>query len=201
MYRFRTLLLLVLLVGLLTPGTARAATIDIQMLNYIFGPQRARVGLGDTAIWTNKGQGPHTSTADDPLPLWDSGVTPEGETFSYVFTAAGTYSYECKIHTRYGMFGKIVVKDQVSPPSGPVGTVFTITVGTTVAPPGLVYDIQRRDPGGTFKDWMVDVTAFSVTFDSSGYATGVYQFRSRVRQSSNDAAIGYSLPASISGTT
>jgi plastocyanin len=199
MYRFRTLLPLALVLGLLAPATARAATtINVQELNYIFGPQTVLAALGDAVAWTNMEDGPHTSTADDPLVLWDSMKQHLGDTFKHTFTAAGTYSYECKIHTRFGMFGRVVLRDQVAPPSGPVGTIFTITVGTTVAPPGLVYDIQKKDPGGTFQDWMVDITALSVTFDSTGMATGTYSFRSRLRQTSDDAAIGYSQPASVS---
>jgi plastocyanin len=200
MYRFRTVLLGVLLLGLLSPGSATAATISIQQIDYIFAPQMVRAVLGDTVEWTNKVTAPHTSTADDPLVLWDSGHMQEGETFTYTFTAAGTYSYECTIHTRFGMFGRIVVKDNASPPSGPPGTLFTITVATTDAPGGLVYDIQKKEPGGTFQDWMTGVTKLSVTFDSTGVPTGIYRFRSRVRQTSDGAAIGYSPPASISVT-
>ena len=110
MYRFRTVLLIVLSLGVLTPETARAATVPIQAINYIFAPQKASVAIGDTVEWTNMVQTPHTSTADDPLALWSSGHMRPGQTFQYLFNAAGTYAYECALHTRFGMFGRIVVK-------------------------------------------------------------------------------------------
>jgi plastocyanin len=201
MHRFLAAVLGVLLLALLIPGDASAATIGIQELNYIFAPQKVQARLGDTLVWTDEVMtSPHTSTADDPLVLWDSGPKNFGETFEYTFTAAGTYSYECTLHTRYGMFGRVAVRDFASPPSGPPGTQFTITVGTTSAPTGLVYDIQKKDPGGTFHEWMTDVTTLSVTFDSTGLPAGTYQFRSRLRQTSDNAAIGYSPPASLSVT-
>lgn len=59
---------------------------------------------GRTVVWRNDGSVSHTvtsnSTANAPnLPSFDSGVIAHnGGTFSYAFTVAGTYHYNCLIH-------------------------------------------------------------------------------------------------------
>ncbi len=84
--------------------------------------------------------------------------------------------------------------------SGPVGTMFTVTVATIAAPTGFVYDVQKANPGGGFADWKIGITTMSATFDSTAQATGVYKFRSRLRKTSNGATSGYSPAFSITVT-
>ncbi len=49
----------------------------------------------------------HTVTANGATPLFDSGNLAPGDTFTFQFTAPGTYDFHCKIHT--GMTGSVVV--------------------------------------------------------------------------------------------
>ena len=158
------------------------------------------IRLGQTVHWMNVTHNGHTATGDAPLSLWDSGFMAPTATFDYTFTAAGQYPYLCLIHERYDMVSAINVRDQVSPPSGPVGTVFTVTVATIPAPDDYVYDIQKRDPGGRWADWMTGITGTNVLFDSTGSLPGTYRFRSRLHRVSDDAASDYSSPAAISIT-
>jgi plastocyanin len=186
-----------LLLAVLLPGTgSAAATTKIQELNFVFTPDPVHVQLGDTLTWQNGVRNLHTSTDQSPLLLWDSGLMAHGQTYSYAVTAAGTYPYFCQLHERFGMFGTFQVKDVASPPTGPVGTVFTIQVATVPAPLGFVYDIEKRDPHGGFVFWK-SVASTLANFDSSGLATGVYGFRSRLRRLSDDAATTYSPAATI----
>jgi hypothetical protein len=65
-------------------------------------------------------------------------------------------------------------------------------VASVPAAAGYVYDIQKKDPTGSFVDWMVGITTATAIWDSTGAASGVYQFRSRLRRTSDGAASEYS---------
>lgn len=88
-----------------------------------FVPEHPVVSVGDTIVWVNEGQMPHTST-DTPgtagvaehnvLPPdagpWDSGLLDPGEQFRYVVTTPGEYTYLCFLHEAAGMVGRLTVK-------------------------------------------------------------------------------------------
>ena len=194
---------LVLAIGL--QGSALAATVNISATNtgttFFFSPKVAKVQQGSTALWTNTGTVSHTSTSDTTMPVaWDSGTLAPGATFSFVFTAAGKYTYHCAFHVSLGMVGTISVPVKATPPSGPVGTMFTITVATANATGTQVYDIQMKVPGGTFQPWMTGITAKSAIFDSTGMATGTYQFRALLRDTATGKKTQFSGAKSISVT-
>jgi len=184
--------------ALLTQTGAEASTVNVSMVNFSFTPDPAKAKLGDTITWTNTTTTTsHTSTQDSPLSLWDSGTVGPGGTFSFTITAAGVYPYHCIFHSSLGMTGKAGALDIVTPKRGPIGTQFTVQVASVTAPAGFVYDIQKKDPGGSFTDWMTGVTAMSEMWDSSGQAAGTYSFRSRLRKTSTGAASGYSPGVSV----
>jgi len=190
--------LLSLLLVLALQGVAFGATVNVSMTNFVFTPKKATLAIGGTVHWTNNTPTTsHTSTSDVPLSLWDSGTVPPGGSFNFVFTAGGQYTYHCSFHQGLGMVGTISVKIKASPPSGPAGTRFRITVATITAPAGFVYDIQRRDPGGNFQDWMLNVTAKTVGWDSTGFAPGKYSFRSRLHNTGSGATSDYSAAKSV----
>jgi plastocyanin len=190
-----------LVLALFVQTDAFAATVNVSETNFVFTPKVAKLRMGDTVTWTNNSTSSHTATSDTPLSLFDSGTMAPGATFSFAFTAAGIYAYHCTFHQAQGMTGMVGSKDTVFPLSGPVGTMFTITVATIPAPAGFTYDIQKRNPGGSFQNWMLGVTSASVIFDSTGQPTGVYQFRSRLHQTSNNAVSGYSPGQNLTVTT
>lgn len=86
---------------LASQGVAQAATIDVGVEDFEFDPERVAIRPGDTVRWTNRDDA-HTSTSDDQdnqTPLgppgvgwWDSGLLSEDQSFSWDFTAAGTFS-------------------------------------------------------------------------------------------------------------
>jgi plastocyanin len=90
-----------------TAGSAAATggmTIDIK--NFSFMPMSATVPVGTKVTWKFEDSTAHTVKADDGS--YTSPALSSGQTFSHVFTKAGTYSYICSIH-QY-MHGTIVVK-------------------------------------------------------------------------------------------
>jgi plastocyanin len=189
--------LLALLLAVFIQGNAMAATVNVSMTNFLFTPKNAPVLIGGTIHWTNDSTSSHTSTGDTPLSFWDSGTVAPGASFDFVFTAGGQYKYHCSFHQGLGMVGTISVKIKASPPSGPAGTKFNVTVATITAPAGFVYDIQRKDPGGSFMNWMLNVTARTVQWDSTGFAPGTYSFRSRLHNTTNGATSGYSAAKAV----
>lgn len=88
-----------------------------------FVPERATIGVGDTVVWINAGELPHTAT-DAPgsaavpehqsLPPgaepWDSGHLASGERFRHVFRTPGEYDYLCTLHEAAGMVGELTVR-------------------------------------------------------------------------------------------
>jgi len=71
-----------------------------------FSPDSIIVPVYTTVTWTNKDLWHHTVTSD--AGLFDSGNIKGRGTFSYKFTAAGTYNYHCNIHSH--MVAKVIVK-------------------------------------------------------------------------------------------
>ncbi len=70
-----------------------------------FLPEDLTINVGDTVVWTNNDDSPHTVTADDDE--FNSGNLAEGATWSYTFTEAGTYDYHCNYHS--SMTGSVTV--------------------------------------------------------------------------------------------
>jgi len=108
--------------GLLSPGSARAATASVAVDDYQFTPASRTITVGDVVRWSFSGD-PHSVTSRDRL--FDSGITDPGGSFQFTFTKAGTYAYYCVVHPGL-MTGTIVVKAAAATP-GP-------TVRPTVKP-------------------------------------------------------------------
>jgi len=83
-----------------------AATAEVKIDNFSFGPQTITVPVGATVTWTNRDDIPHTVVSTDGV--FKSKVRDTDETFSYTFTKAGTYSYYCSVHPK--MTGQVVVQ-------------------------------------------------------------------------------------------
>ncbi len=180
---------LALVAVLAISASALAATTNVTMTNFVFTPNGAKIKLGGTVHWENQTTATsHTSTSDTTNvngtagAHWrNSGTVAPGGTFDWVFTAAGTFTYHCNFHQSLGMIGTVTVADKISPTSGVAGTKFAIKIATITAPAGFKYDVQIKKPGAPgFVDFKTGITAAKVTFDSTGMATGTYQFRSRL---------------------
>ena len=83
-----------------------AASAEVKIDNFSFGPQTVTVPVGATVTWINHDDIPHTVVSTDGV--FKSKVRDTDEKFSYTFTKAGTYPYYCTIHPK--MTGKVVVQ-------------------------------------------------------------------------------------------
>ena len=104
------------------------------------------VNAGDTVAWNWVGSLPHTTTACsgsdfatcDQSQGWDSGIQ-TGGTFSFAFTAPGTFYYRCNVHPDE-MRGQIAVlaAQQPSPTPSPTPSHTPSPTPTTSASPSPV---------------------------------------------------------------
>jgi plastocyanin len=83
-----------------------AASADVKIDNFSFGPQTVTIAAGTTVTWTNHDDIPHTVVSTDGV--FKSKVQDSDEKFSYTFTKPGTYPYYCSVHPK--MTGIVVVR-------------------------------------------------------------------------------------------
>ncbi|WP_236572824.1 cupredoxin domain-containing protein [Streptomyces sp. GS7] len=86
------------------PG-ARTAANQVAIAGFAFSPSTLTVSKGTTVTWTNEDRAPHTVTGSGGLnspTLWG------GDSYTFTFKTAGTFSYGCDIHPF--MHGTVVVK-------------------------------------------------------------------------------------------
>ncbi len=83
-----------------------AATAEVKIDNFSFGPGTLTVAIGTTVVWTNHDDIPHTVVSSEGV--FKSKVLDTDEKFSSTFTKAGTFPYFCSIHPK--MTGKVVVQ-------------------------------------------------------------------------------------------
>ena len=81
---------------------------SVSAVEYRFSPPALTISVGQSVTWTNAGKVPHTTTSDGNL--WDSGALNPGQSFTFTFRSAGTFSYHCQFHRALGMVGVIVVR-------------------------------------------------------------------------------------------
>jgi plastocyanin len=85
---------------------ASAASVEVKIDNFSFGPAAITVAAGTTVTWTNRDDIPHTVVSDDKV--FKSKVLDTDEKFSYTFIKPGTYPYFCSVHPK--MTGKVIVQ-------------------------------------------------------------------------------------------
>jgi plastocyanin len=78
---------------------------SVALEDFYSEPANAAIQPGDTIIWVNEGNRPHTVTSVDGQ--FDSEVLNPGESFMLTFPEAGTFSYYCEIHP--SMTGSVIV--------------------------------------------------------------------------------------------
>jgi plastocyanin len=88
------------------PGTDYKPGPTIEISNFAFNPETVTIAVGTTVNWVNDDSVQHTVTSD--IGAFDSGGLAKGGTFSFTFTAAGTYGYHCTFHS--SMKGTVTVQ-------------------------------------------------------------------------------------------
>ncbi len=93
-----------------TPATNTASnpkTYNLDIKNFAFSPSTLTIKTGDTVIWTNNDDVPHTVTSDSGNEL-DSSSLNKGATYSHTFESSGEFDYHCSFHLM--MKSKIIVE-------------------------------------------------------------------------------------------
>jgi plastocyanin len=80
--------------GTLPPVQSGEAKVSIA--NFAFNPVNLTIITGTTVAWTNNDTVSHNVTSDDGS--WGSNSLAKGDSFSFTFTQAGTFSYHCSVH-------------------------------------------------------------------------------------------------------
>jgi plastocyanin len=167
----------------------------IQVLATGFSPATSTVVEGATVHWAFPGTnaGNHTIAENSGMALFSSGSRAPGTSYTFTFVGAGAYAVRDTVTSKNSTINVPVV---ASPGSGNLGTQFTVTWASATAPAGFVFDTQIKRPGGSWLDWKIGKTGVSATFQADAGA-GTYQFRSRLRKTTNGAFSGWSPLASI----
>lgn len=80
----------------LVPAAARAETFEVVIADMTFTPSTIDAAPGDTIVFRNEGQRPHTATADDGS--FDTGRIRPGESGSV--TVQNATGFVCRFHPR-----------------------------------------------------------------------------------------------------
>ena len=85
-------------------NAAQPSVASVTIQNFSFQPTPLTVPAGTTVTWTNMDSVNHQikSTTFNSAPL------AQGQTYSFTFSAVGTYDYSCAIHP--SMHGQIIVR-------------------------------------------------------------------------------------------
>ena len=152
------LLSFLVIISAVSFGSVYATTYDVSMpkdssergceiIATCYLPNSLSISIGDTVVWKNDDDSPHTVTSGSPETggpdeIFDSSLMKAGETFSHKFTQAGTFPYFCLIHP--WMEGSIKVEKATSSfeqtsttqPSSDNGgcLIATATFGSELAP-------------------------------------------------------------------
>ncbi|MDN3023028.1 plastocyanin/azurin family copper-binding protein [Streptomyces sp. S.PB5] len=102
---------------LLAPGQAAAASYRVAMQGYAFAPASLTVRVGDSVTWANGDTAPHdVKTTSGPVAI-HSPMLSKGQSWTYTFTAAGSYAYYCTVHP--DMTARITVLPKPTPTPTP----------------------------------------------------------------------------------
>ena len=80
------------------PAGAPVAANSVLIKNFAFAPAAITVKVGTKVTWTNQDTDAHTVTSQNNAGPLNSQPLGTGQSYSYTFSAPGTYSYLCTIH-------------------------------------------------------------------------------------------------------
>ena len=85
--------------GFSKPSEEVVETTTLDIKDFAFQPKNIKVKVGDTVTWTNQDTARHDITPDNESDDFKSSeLLAKGESYSFTFTKAGTYSYFCSPH-------------------------------------------------------------------------------------------------------
>ncbi|MBI3459044.1 cupredoxin domain-containing protein [Candidatus Azambacteria bacterium] len=80
------------------PGS-KSSTTNVNIENFSFVPEEINIKKGETVVWTEKDDAPHTVTASNKEDFSGSGTLLKGDTYSFTFNKVGSFTYRCKFHS------------------------------------------------------------------------------------------------------
>jgi len=86
----------------------KAATAEVKIDNFSFGPEVLTVAVGTTVTWTNRDDIPHTVVSTDDPKSFKSKYSIRTRSSPSPSAKRETYAYFCSIHPK--MTGKVIVK-------------------------------------------------------------------------------------------
>ncbi len=128
--------------GMQVPGEAVAVN-SVSLGDNFFQPSSITVQTGTGVEWKHNGSLPHTVTAD--AGAFDSSMLKKGQTFSQVFEAAGTFTYNCAYHPE--MVGTVVVEAAAQPTPAPTAAPAANPVQQPANPAAQPAAPQPASPG------------------------------------------------------
>jgi plastocyanin len=82
--------------GILAMAASTAATVDVGIAKFAYGPQEITIKPGTKIVWTNHDETPHTVTSNDKS-FASKGLDTDDK-FEHTFTGEGDFSYICTVH-------------------------------------------------------------------------------------------------------
>jgi hypothetical protein len=148
-------------------------------------------GLPDsgTVTWffdNPAGLGDMSATDSTGLNLYDTGQHHSPHTFSFVWKWAGTYPFHS---TTTGTKGTVKVLMVRSPARGALGTSFVLKWASALRA-GCAFDVEVKKPGVPWTYLRFGTTLMSYAYRPT--VKGWYAIRSRLRNTTNNKASGFS---------
>ena len=142
----------------------------------VIEPDPPRLQLGSAISWEFAGPAAQSVTDGSGMGLFDSGVQSFFSSFSFTFTAAGTYPFRSTTST---LAGSIKVVPALSSSSVAVGSPVTVTWASTTPAPGYAFDVRyHRDGSASWTTWQSQVA--NVSADYVPNRAGKYSFEARL---------------------
>jgi plastocyanin len=115
MFRRSSIALLTFVAGLAAAGADAATTFVSLAGNNVFTPQTVTIRVGDTVTWDNPDTAMHNVFSDDGITFSNGPPVAGPWTYSFTFTATGSFGYHCQLHGTpgTGMFGTVIVLDSI----------------------------------------------------------------------------------------
>jgi len=85
-----------------------ASTASVTIQDFSFSPQTLSVKKGTAVTWTNQDSSQHTVTGDNTKGFASKPLG-KGDSYTFTFNAAGTFTYHCSFHS--SMTGTVVVTE------------------------------------------------------------------------------------------
>lgn len=135
-------LILAAVVAFAAPASATSHHVTIA--SYAYAPTPLSITTGDTVTWTNTDSVGHDITVTSGPTTFQSPLLSKGQSWSYTFTAAGTYNYICSVHP--DMKATVIVAPASAPPAAKAPIAAAQPSGQAKSMPMNVVTVPAHSP-------------------------------------------------------